>query len=607
MRWTRALREQYFETQAVFEDEFCSELTRKKIGVSEATRTAARVLFKRFTELMPNAVFNSPGYGDDQSVILSAGRIKGDDGKFDGRSRVVLVLEDGQFYVGFQVRNGVAPIKSLLTGQAQIRFNNCLEGLPFETTPKARTHTVTPIPWPINDNFAAGHPLASRSGLSRALRLIDRKIFSEKPNPKLASFLESQGLGPHTLLVPSLFKFGSPRKPKPTNTLVTDNYRSTMNKNTILYGPPGTGKTYSTVDLALNLLNEQPAGTREGKKAIFDRYINDGQIVFTTFHQSYAYEDFIEGIRVETNDQNMPVYKVRNGVFKQLARKATFYYLAQISGLEDEDQLQRLSKEYASTLDENFSSELAAICAQFKERYTNATPQEKKDAIASARRFVLVIDEINRGNISKVFGELITLIEDSKRLGTGESLPAVLPYSGEKFEVPANLYLIGTMNTADRSLATLDIALRRRFFFEELMPKPDELRGLVVSGINLEVWLTALNKKIQAKRGREFTIGHAFFMGLKSIESPALANLATIMEKQILPLLDEYFFDDWEGIRFVLGESSSQESSSPANFVHWEEVAIAGRFGSEKSSKIYSWNKGALHNPNAYDQRLAQG
>ncbi len=163
--------------------------------------------------------------------------------------------------------------------------------------------------------------------------------------------------------------------------------------------------------------------------------------------------------------------------------------------------------------------------------------------------YVLIIDEINRGNISRIFGELITLIEPTKRAGNSETVEVILPYSREKFTVPNNLYLIGTMNTADRSLALMDTALRRRFDFVEFMPQPEKL-PTDMEGVNLCQLLMTMNQRIEALYDREHTIGHAFFMNVKTIQ-----DLALVFQRNILPLLEEYFFEDWDKISQVLGKT----------------------------------------------------
>ncbi|HMU87799.1 MAG TPA: AAA family ATPase [Agitococcus sp.] len=268
--------------------------------------------------------------------------------------------------------------------------------------------------------------------------------------------------------------------------------------NVIFYGPPGTGKTYTTIERAMHICEGSDFDDKISRQDLveqYQEYIEDERIVFTTFHQSYSYEDFIEGIRA-TTENNTINYKVQDGVFKELCKNA------------------------AQSPDENF---------------------------------VIIIDEINRGNISRVFGELITLIEDSKRTGKLEEISVKLPYSRESFSVPQNVYIIGTMNTADRSLAGLDLALRRRFTFEEMRPKTELLKGIKIEGIKIDELLSIMNQRIEVLLDREHTIGHAYFMELKN-DSP-IEKLAEIFQNKILPLLQEYFFDDWSKINSVLGEN----------------------------------------------------
>ena len=226
----------------------------------------------------------------------------------------------------------------------------------------------------------------------------------------------------------------------------------------------------------------------------FHELRDSGQIATVTFHQNFAYEDFIEGIRPVLDDGVGGLrYELRDGIFKKIAKAAG----------EEED-----------------------------------------------KRFVLIIDEINRGNIAKIFGELITLIEDTRRLGAVDETKVTLPYSGESFGVPDNLYLIGTMNTADRSIQLLDAALRRRFDFVEMMPKYDEISD-DVEGVDCRQMLKAMNDRISALRDREHQIGHTYLLGVDTME-----ELSEAFRNRIFPLLQEYFFDDWSKIRAVLGGNS---------------------------------------------------
>ena len=272
--------------------------------------------------------------------------------------------------------------------------------------------------------------------------------------------------------------------------------------NQILYGPPGTGKTWNTVNHALAIIEGKPVGALESEdrkevKGRFDELKESGQIAMVTFHQNFAYEDFIEGIRPVLDDEGGSVeveYKLSKGVFKQMADRAK----------ENADQ-----------------------------------------------KYVLIIDEINRGNIAKIFGELITLIEDTKRIGEDDAMTVALPYSKKPFGIPRNLYLIGTMNTADRSIALLDTALRRRFEFVEMMPNPShELIGTNIDGVNCQTLLKAMNERIRFLFDREHQIGHTYFIGVESVDA-----LEKAFKTKIIPLLQEYFYDNWEKIDQVLNRN----------------------------------------------------
>ena len=253
--------------------------------------------------------------------------------------------------------------------------------------------------------------------------------------------------------------------------------------NTIYYGPPGTGKTYIVREKAAEICGKTVSD--------YTDLVESGEVSFITFHQSYSYEDFVEGIRPVTADGTV-TYEIRQGIFREMCARA------------DGDR---------------------------------------------GNNYVLIIDEINRANISKVFGELITLLEPDKRLGKDNEIKVRLPYSGKEFGVPSNLYLIGTMNTADRSIALLDTALRRRFEFIEMLPTPDELPHKQEDGIDVARLLKELNRRIEYLYDRDHTIGHAFFWDVDN-----LGKLDAVFRHKVIPLLQEYFYEDWGKIAVALNE-----------------------------------------------------
>ncbi|EEU8400460.1 AAA domain-containing protein [Campylobacter lari] len=476
--------------------------------------------------------------------------------------------------------------------------------------------------------------------------------------------------------------------------------------NQILYGPPGTGKTYHTIDKALEILGEN-LGDRDDKKAKFDEYVKNGQIVFTTFHQSYGYEEFVEGIKpIIDNDENSQEvkYDIKDGIFKKLCKKALDKKRKIINN--EDISIDKNSKVWKISLGANASLrdecfEKNKICIGWNdipknkdERFLNLGSNDKNSIISfveymqigdlvcvfntsktikgvgvivsdvkysdgeyqtyrevkwiskdneinildlnndkilvqktvyelyrissndllakinlnnpkdntnnleiaednATKNFIIIIDEINRGNVSKIFGELITLIEPNKRIGESEGLKVTLPYSGEKFGVPKNVYIIGTMNTADRSITSLDTALRRRFEFIEMMPKPNLLYNIFVcknvenpnkdedylgddrktegDAEILQKILISINKRIEFLLDREKTIGHAFFISeavkfdknnwIKPDEYEkdwyvlSISKLKSIFQNKIIPLLQEYFYNDYALINVVLNEN----------------------------------------------------
>ena len=306
--------------------------------------------------------------------------------------------------------------------------------------------------------------------------------------------------------------------------------------NTILYGPPGTGKTYQTARHCVETC-DGTTGLPDDK--IRDRYrklVNCERIEFITFHQSYGYEEFVEGLRPAPSEDGQGGLRLEAtpGVLKRIADRA---------------------------------------------RKHPASP------------YVLVIDEINRANTSRVMGELITLLEEDKREGAEHEVAVTLPHSGERFTLPANLYILGTMNTADRSIALIDTALRRRFEFEELAPMPKK-HLKEIDGIDLPAVLEAINQRLEYLIDRDHLIGHAWLM-----KAGTKAEVDRIMRRKIIPLIAEYFYDDWRKVRAVLGNTH--------HFVRGERLTPPGLDDAETDER-YRWTVREKFSDDAYD-RLVSG
>lgn len=438
-------------------------------------------------------------------------------------------------------------------------------------------------------------------------------------------------------------------------------------KNLILYGPPGTGKTYNSAIYAVAICDGKKVEELTDYDAVMSRYEElkeEGRIAFTTFHQSYGYEEFIEGIApvIESDAAASDVmYKYKDGVFKEFCKKAagteSTKKLNQITNSnpavwkvslkntgDNEVRTECLENGHIRIGWDEYGKDVSAITEytiggknildafvnkmQIGDIVVSCYSQTTIDAIGvitgepewgtygdynrvrkvewiiegineditainkgkqlsdptihgldmtesdiasfiekienaqNSKPYVFVIDEINRGNISKIFGELITLIEPTKRAGMPEAIDAKLPYTQKAFSVPANVYILGTMNTADRSIALMDTALRRRFQFIEMMPKADVLRKIgadKVEGLDVAVMLETINKRIEYLFDREHTIGHAFFTELK--DEPTVEKLASIFKGAVIPLLQEYFYEDYSKIMLVLGDNGKTEDS----------------------------------------------
>ena len=410
--------------------------------------------------------------------------------------------------------------------------------------------------------------------------------------------------------------------------------------NQILYGPPGTGKTWNTVAQAVAIIEGREAvmvrtEDRESVKTRFEEYRTRGQLAMVTFHQNYAYEDFVEGIRpVLSEESETDVgFVLRRGVFRELAETAdrnrrasqdrsdrvdvnglidSFLdfvrtgiengeeFLVDVQGSKSPYPIVEVMsrghggirlrgakkgrkglssyiwrRDYQALLDGtiekyqdikpvhrkktgwHFNARFHYAMLQKLEQYRETEWEHTEPGKEDRKNFVLILDEINRGNIARIFGELITLVEESRRIGRGDETKVTLPSSGEEFGVPENLYLIGTMNTADRSIALLDTALRRRFEFVEMMPD-SSLLDKEVAEVHLGSLLDAMNTRIRFLRDREHQIGHTYFL-----EVSDLGGLTKVFQNRILPLLQEYFYDDWAKIEAVLGDNGFVKSVNP--------------------------------------------
>lgn len=483
---------------------------------------------------------------------------------------------------------------------------------------------------------------------------------------------------------------------------------NSFDHNIILYGPPGTGKTYNTMAYAVAIierktLEEVKAEASENYAAVkerYEEYKKNDQIAFTTFHQSFGYEEFIEGIKPKVDAESTDIeYTIKDGIFKSFCEKATRKKVevqkydvpedaaiwkatiksdvrqdcfdnnhVRIDWNIDEDGANGFVNDMAKgdiiiTTDgsRKHINGIAVVTSEEAYEYpdeTNKTTRDVEwlardidyditdinegkmlhrmtvarvpkmsvaDIIELARKensalddtviqdntkpYVFIIDEINRGNISKIFGELITLIESTKRKGAIEEASAILPYTEDPFSVPANVYILGTMNTADRSIALMDTALRRRFSFEEMMPEPDVLRDIhadivTQNGESVDVakMLEVINKRIEYLYDREHTIGHAFFTCLK--DDPTIDRLAAVFEKSVIPLLQEYFYEDYSKIQLVLGDNGKTGDNKQFQFIRDDKINVTDVFSGNPEVDIpeckYSIQKSAFRRIESY-------
>jgi len=560
--------------------------------------------------------------------------------------------------------------------------------------------------------------------VARALLINGRPVRIQETGGSSTSYLKFPGrliayrLRPDIADALDLPIEGGSRPPVPSQSETLAPPSMTDPTNLILYGPPGTGKTYKTAAEAVRLCDGVVPHTREATMARYHRLVEAGQIRFVTFHQSYSYEDFVEGLRPVTGiseDGTGFRLEPRRGIFREIAtlaeqarRKGTssapfdlngrrvykmslgragsedHIYEAAISGgyailgwggaedwsdpkyenyqavfdrwnqiepgtsgnagniaqiwrfrsmrvgdlivvSEGNSRFRAIGEvagpyrydptdvsEYAHRRDVRWLLVLREPLPvgeiygkQFSQAscYLLSDEHLKREALArllpgsasvdrpiSPDQFVLVIDEINRANISKVFGELITLIEPDKRLGRPGQITVRLPASGDSFGVPDNLHIIGTMNTADRSIALLDTALRRRFSFEELMPEP----GLLAEasdrcGIDLVALLDGINARIEYLFDREHQIGHAYF-----IHCASRANVDEVMRHRVIPLLAEYFYEDWSKVALALGDAAGEL------FLKRTTLRPPAGLAEEGAEERSRWSVRTVFAPNAY-------
>ena len=355
--------------------------------------------------------------------------------------------------------------------------------------------------------------------------------------------------------------------------------------NQILYGPPGTGKTYNAINYAIQITRQIKPQNEIERRNIFNELVEEGRIVFTTFHQSMSYEDFIEGIKPVTHkgQNNAISYEVLPGIFKTLCDRATLpdgvgfekAYKSLLNELkkvpinissdnknyrivlnldnelyiypkENQEKGYTIPKDtlISYILNRNIPENLTTFCKVIKKQLKS---YDWNDKSTKKDNYVLIIDEINRGNIAQIFGELITLIEANKRKGEIEELEVILPYSKTSFSVPSNLYIIGTMNTTDRNVEALDTALRRRFSFIEMEPEYDKFINENIEDINLEKLLRVINDRIIGLMDKDHCIGHSYFMNVENLQ-----DLKQVFFNKIIPLLQEYFYGRYEKIGLIL-------------------------------------------------------
>jgi 5-methylcytosine-specific restriction endonuclease McrBC GTP-binding regulatory subunit McrB len=420
--------------------------------------------------------------------------------------------------------------------------------------------------------------------------------------------------------------------------------------NTILYGVAGTGKTYNTAIYAVAIVENRTIEdvSKMGYSEVLNRfkeYKSRGIVENITFHQSYSYEDFIEGIKPTLNSTEVS-YKLQDGIFKSFCKgcspfnflvgqdvssksaKHCKYIVDSVTsesiyirkfrlGSGQDGKILSIPLSLVANLTESIkrneitimdlkSSNLEAssnydlsIFKYYGELIANLVEKSLlyKDTPSNSTNRVFIIDEINRANISNVFGELITLIEPTKRLGNAEALRVKLPYSNELFGVPNNVYILGTMNSTDHSTVTLDTALRRRFDFVEVLPNYGIFKDVFVEGVSIYTLFKNINLRIAYLIGNDYLIGHTYFLEL--LQSPTIEVLSKVFRCNILPLLEEYFYNDYAKVRLVLADNQTDvlenqfilEKFAPNELFHSTDFDL---------NPIYEINLSAFENIESY-------
>lgn len=513
-----------FEDNRRFYNEYCrprytlAGINIDETGLETSGEVSERRRIAKWCSIqLPNLVHRSPGFNITPRPWLVISRFSGEGGRLDGDTRISIHTVDNQTFIGFRLLKKFRenpPNEAIATASHTFlndHLNSIQIGKLSEISSKIIGSSLFFEMPEYNDDRADW--VNDEHAIHKTLNILNEKIKPDRDHYK--TFAEARNIQLHNVPYPKSETISPPIGTVPPTDPENERIprQNNISTNMILYGPPGTGKTYRTALEAVRIcrLGEQNAAELAGndrRDALMEKYqdlVRNGQIEFTTFHQSMSYEEFVEGLRPSTDDDTSERpedvttstggfrLKPHDGVFKRICKRAS----------------------------------------------------------EGSLNYVLIIDEINRANISKVFGELITLLEPDKRLGMQNEIRLVLPYSKKPFGVPANLHIIGTMNTADRSIALLDTALRRRFDFRELMPDPNVL-STDIDGINLRALLTTINDRIEYLFDREHQIGHAYFTGCVT-----RSDIADVMRYKVIPLLAEYFYEDWSKVAIVLGESTN--------------------------------------------------